>query len=477
MTTSKGLSDRSLSDSRIANVAAVTWDVETDVLIAGAGGTGLAAALAAAEDETLTVTILEKADEPGGNTALSTGMIPAAQTRFQQAAGIDESPDDMAADILEKNDHEADDEMVYRLCRQSRHLIHWLVDECNVELEFVDDFKYPRQSEYRMHAPPGRHGSYLVEDLLDELDSRDNIELLTNVPVQQLVADDGDVRGVVAGDRRTESIKAQKVLLATDGFGANQRMVETQIGDAESDLLYYGADGNTGDGIHWGHSLGGEIACMDAYQAHSTVIVDGGIRSRYSIIMLGGILVNENGVRFGDESKGYSAFAEDILAQPGGVAYKIFDQRIYDAVDSQFDDFEEAAPFYNRGETVTDLAESLNLDPSQLRETVEQYNTVASSDDADRFGRTEGLAPISPPVYGIKVQPALFHTQGGLVVDEHARVCREDGTVVENLYAGGGAAVGISGHGADGYSSGNGLTTAFGLGRLAGIHIRKTLAE
>ncbi|WP_254838891.1 FAD-dependent oxidoreductase [Natronomonas marina] len=471
---------RTLEDetTEVVPASEVSWDVETDVLVAGAGGCGLVATLAASENPDLRVTLLEKTGEPGGNTELSTGMIPAAGTRFQRAAGIAEAPNDMAQDILEKNDYEADEDIVQHLCEESRALVHWLVDEWDVSLHFVDDFRYPKQSEFRMHAPPGRKGANLVGELVDRVDAQPNAELLTNTPIRQLVAEDGAVTGVIAGKRHREAIKARKVVLATNGFAGNKRMIDEWCPEIE-DALYFGADGNTGDGIRMGAELGGDLACMDAYQGFASVIQGVGIHSTYAAIMKGGIMINADGERFGDESRGYSAFAVDVLRQPNGVAYKLFDQEIFDELAGQFDDFDEAVELdgYERGESVEALADRFEFDAETARETLETYNEAAASGGPDTTGRTDGLKPLSPPLYGAEVTGALFHTQGGLVVDEHGQVLREDDSVVENLYAGGGTAVGISGHGAGGYLSGNGLTTALGFGKLAGDHAREALSN
>jgi len=466
-------------DVEVVPSSSVSWDVSTDVLVAGAGGTGLVAALAACENPDLTVTVLEKAPEPGGNTALSTGMIPAAGTRFQEEAGIEEAPEDMARDILEKNDYRADEEMVHHLAENSVDLIHWLVDDWDVTLHLVDDFKYPKHSEYRMHAPEGRNGANLVVELVDRIEAEPNTELLTNAPVTSLVAEDDGVAGVVAGERRKEYIEAGRVILATDGFAGNKRMVWDFCDEEIGDALYFGADGNTGDGIRWGAELGGDLACMDSYQAHATVAHQTGALSTYAIIMNGGILVNERGERFGDESAGYSEFAIDVLRQPDGVAYEIFDERIFERLEGEFDDFDEAVDLgaYHRGDTVEDVAGTIGCDPAATAAAVERYNDAVASDEPDETGRTDGTHALSSPFYGTKVTGAMFHTQGGLVVDEHARVLREDGSTVENLYAGGGVATGISGHGAGGYLSGNGLTAALGFGRLAGIHARESLSN
>lgn len=476
--TSPELRDRTIDDStpEVLDVADVTFDVETDVLVAGGGGTGLVAALAAAGRTDGTVTVLEKSHRLGGNTSLSTGMIPAAGTRFQREAGIDEAPTDMARDILEKNDYEADEELVHHLCSESKHLVHWLVDDWDITLQFVDDFTYPQHSTYRMHAPPGRNGENLIEELADRIEATDNVELLTHTPVRKLVADGDAVVGVIAGETHEEAIETKKVILATDGFAGNRRMVETHCGRI-ADALYFGSDGNTGDGIRWGAALDAELACMDSYQGHATVVQGTGALSTYAVIMNGGFLVNERGERFGNEAKGYSALALDVVEQSGGIAYEIFDERIFEKLEGEFDDFDEATELgsYVSAPDVETLAETLGCDPDGTAAALESYNESLRADEPDEVGRVDGRTVLEPPFYGATVTGSLFHTQGGLVVDEHGRVCKTDGGVVENLYAGGGTAVGISGHGAGGYLSGNGLTTALGLGRLAGMHAGSTV--
>lgn len=465
------------AESELVSAEDVSWDVATDVLVAGGGGTGLVAALAASEADDLTVTVFEKSDDVGGNTALSTGMVPAAGTRMQADAGIEETPADMARDILEKNDHKADEEMVHHLAAESRHLVHWLVDDWGITLNIVDDFRYPKHSEYRMHAPEGRNGENLVAELEAHIQETSNVELLTNAPVRKLVVQNDRVVGAITGERRTEAVKADVVILATDGFGGNTEMVREHLDDAIERALYFGADGNTGDGIRWGHALGGQLACMDSYQGHATVSSQTGALSTYAVVMNGGVLVNAAGERFGNESKGYSEFAIDVLRQPDGVAYEIFDERIYKRLTGEFDDFDRADDLgaYKRADSLQALADRLGCTPDSTVATVTAYNDAVAAGEPDEVGRTDGRHTLSPPFYGAKVTGSLFHTQGGLVVDEHARVQRTDGSVVEGLYAGGGSAVGISGHGANGYLSGNGLTTALGLGRLAGIHARKTI--
>jgi fumarate reductase flavoprotein subunit len=462
-------------DAGVTPADAATFEEHADVVVAGAGGTGLAAALAACEHDAIEVLLLEKSDDIGGNTALSTGMIPAAGTRMQAAAGIEETPADMAADILAKNDHEADEAMVQHVCEHSADLIHWLVDEWDVTLQFVDDFKYPKHSEYRMHAPVGRNGENLVAELGERIEAEPNVELRTGTPVTGLVQADGAVVGV---ETPAGAVGAERVVLGTDGFAGNEAMVRRFCGEEIAEALYYGSPGNTGDGIRLGTAMDADTACMDAYQGHATVAAETELLSTYAIIMNGGIMVNERGERFGDESAGYSEFAVEVVRQPGNVAYELFDERIMEALVGEFEDFDKArdAGSYERAPDVATLAERLGCDPEATRRAVDAYNEAVEAGAPDEVGRVERRNRLEPPFYGAVVTGSLFHTQGGLVIDDNGRVLRGDGTPVPNLYAGGGCAVGISGHGNGGYLSGNGLVTALGFGHLAGTHARRSLA-
>jgi len=471
-------------ETRVRSATDVSFDEQADIVVAGAGGTGLVAALAACEDPDVSVHLYEKADKAGGNAALSTGMIPAAGTRLQQDAGIEETPADFVADVMAKNDGNADRKMVEHLCETNIDLIHWMVDEWDITLHLVSDFKYPKHSEYRMHAPDGRNGENLVAEFVERISEQPNIAFHTQRPVTGLVAEDGAVCGVLV-DSITEdgelendptAVAAEKVILATDGFAGNTEMV-TEYCDEMVDALYYGSPGNTGDGIRLGKELGGTLACMDAYQGHATVAADTETLSTYAVIMNGGIMVNSDGERFGNESAGYSKFAVSVVQQPGNIAYEIFDKSIFDSLRGEFEDFEKAIELgsYIHGETLSEIAEKLDLPVEQVNETVATYNDAVAAGEPDDTGRVDGRSVLSAPFVAAKVTGALFHTQGGLVVDKNGRVLREDGSAIENLYAGGGVAVGISGNGAGGYLSGNGLTAACGLGRLAGIDARKTL--
>lgn len=446
------------------------WTFTTDVAIVGSGGCGLTAAIAAAQNG-VEVIVFEKLSRPWSNTARSGGMIPAAGTRFQREAGINETPEDLAQDIFKKNHHTSDPEMTRHLAQTAPTMVEWLVDEVGVDLVFIEDFKYPGHSQYRMHAPPNRTGAALVTDLRQAVEKHPMAEYFSGATVVNLVADASDrVMGlVVEYGNRLERVRAKKVVLACNGFAGNPEMV-AQYCPQMANALYFGGEGNTGEGILWGAELGGSLAFMDAFQAHASVATPHNILITYALIMEGGFQVNSDGKRFGNESSGYSEHALDVLAQPGGIAWDIYDRRLH-LLGLNFDDYHQAieAGAIKHAETIEELAETCHLPEEALVQTLEDYHRFAAGELLDPFGRPD-CRRLEPPFYAAKVTGALFHTQGGLTVDFDARVLREDGSPIPNLYAGGGVAAGLSGHGAGGYFSGNGLLTAIGYGMLAGRH-------
>ncbi|HSM57884.1 MAG TPA: FAD-dependent oxidoreductase [Candidatus Sulfomarinibacteraceae bacterium] len=452
------------------------WSFDTGVAVVGSGGCGLSAAMAAAQ-QGVEVVVFEKQQRPWSNTARSGGMIPAAGTRFQHTAGIEETPEDLAADIFHKNGHTSDPEMTRHLARVAPQMVEWLVDEVGVDLVFIDDFKYPGHSEYRMHAPPSRTGAALVRDLRQAVEAHPQATLITGAAVTALAAEGDAVTGlIVEHGGREERVRCGKVILACNGFAGNPQMVADYC-PAMSDALYFGGEGNTGEGILWGMALGAGVAFMDAYQAHASVATPHAILITYALIMEGGFQVNGQGHRFGDETSGYSEHALAVLDQPEGVAWDIYDERLHQ-LGLSFADYREAldAGAIHCAPTIEALAQELHLPPDALARTLEAYHACAGGEAEDPFGRQD-CRQLQAPFYGVKVTGALFHTQGGLTVDGQGRVLKEDGRPIPNLYAGGGVAAGLSGHGPGGYLSGNGLLTALGYGMLAGRRAARTLQE
>jgi fumarate reductase flavoprotein subunit len=222
--------------------------------------------------------------------------------------------------------------------------------------------------------------------------------------------------------------------------------------------------------VLWGAALGAKLVAMSGYQGHGSVAYPHGILITWAAMTEGGFQVNANGTRFSNESLGYSEQAAVVLAQPGGIAFDIFDERIA-AIARQFEDFRQAesSGAIIEAATVENLAQRLSLPSSALAESFSEVEEAKRTGGTDRFGRSfAGVAPLAAPFKAVKVTGALFHTQGGLAVDGDARVLNADDECLPNLFAAGGAAAGISGSHASGYLSGNGLLTATVLGRLAG---------
>ena len=447
------------------------------VIVVGGGGCGLAAALAA-RDEGADVLVLERDPSPRGTTAMSTGLIPAAGTPDQAAAGIEDSPERMAADILGKAKG-GDEAIVNTLARRSAELVQWLREKHNVPLSLVTGFLYPGHSAMRMMGSPNRTGEELMA-ALNNAASAAGVDILTDATVRDLVADDsGRISAVVIErpDGAQEVIGCSALILACSGFAGNDEMVARYIPEILG-ATFFGHPGNKGDALVWGEALGAAVADMDAYQGHGGLAAGHGIPILWPLIVEGGIQVNKEALRFSNEALGYSEQAAKVVAQPGHVAWSIFDARL-DQLMRQFDDYQNAlaAGAVTEAPDIETLAQKTGLPLDALKQTLEDTEAMVKGEKTCPFGRNfTGKPPLTAPWFAARVNGALFHTQGGLVVDSNARVLRADGTPLPNLWAGGGAARGISGAGASGYIAGNGLLAATGLGYIAGQSAAKALA-
>lgn len=446
------------------------FDLATDVIVVGAGACGLCAALAA-RDGGAEVIVLERDSTPLGTTSMSTGLIPAAGTPEQAARGIVDAPDLFAADILGKAKGETDAAIVARLAEESADTVAWLQGAHGAPLTLLDGFTYPGHSVMRMMGTPNRTGSELIAALQGAAEAAGAM-IVTDARVVDLFADgDGAVRGVAyqRPDGARETLGCSALILATCGFAGDRAMVERWIPEI-ADGAFHGHPGATGDAVRWGEALGAALADMTGYQGHGGLAAGHAIPILWPTITEGGIQVNLEGRRFSNEATGYSEQAARILAQPGKVAWTILDGRI-ESVMVQFDDWQDAvrAGALVRADSVQGLADATGLPAAALAATLAQVEVLTRSQAPCPFGRTfAARPPLTPPYIAARVTGALFHTQGGLVVDRDARVLRTDGRALPNLFAGGGAARGVSGPGASGYLAGNGLLTATTLGKLAG---------
>ncbi len=449
---------------KVEDVPPDRFDLKTGTLIIGAGACGLVAALSASEARQ-DVLVIEADPVPSGSTALSAGLIPAAGTKIQQAAGITDEAALFSRDIQAKAHNENYQALVDLLTSNAAEVIDWLSDRHALPFSVVTDFDYPGHSRRRMHGLPTRSGQELI-DALRSACEREGLDIICNRRATTLYRDQDKIEGVaVTGpDATVETIACDRLILACNGFGGNRTLVAEYMPKIE-EALWFGHSGNLGEAVLWAEELGAGLQNLGAYQGHGNVAHPHGILITWAVITEGGVQVNRNGRRFWNESQGYSEAARAVLAQPGGEAFAIFDGRIA-AIARQFEDFKRAEETgaIRSAETIEDLSKELGLPSMALEQTIREIPVSGT----DQFGRSFSPPPLAPSFMGVRVTGALFHTQGGLRVDSSARVLKKDGTAFTNLYAGGGAAVGVSGKGDSGYLSGNGLLSAVVLGRIAG---------
>lgn len=453
----------------VAPAEGVAFDAEVAVLVIGAGAAGLVAALRTREAGA-EVLVVERDAVPRGSTALSAGLVPAAGTRWQREAGVEDDPARFAADIMAKADGEPDPAIAAAVAEEAGPALEWLADRHGLPFSLLQDFRYPGHSALRMHGLPTRSGAELI-DRLRQAAAEAGAEILCNAHVTTLFAEPG---GAVAGvelarpDGARERVGCIALVLACNGYGGNKALVRQHLPEL-ADALYHGHAGNQGDSLLWGAGLGAAVRDLAGHQGHGSVAHPHGILITWATVTEGGVQVNTEGKRFSDESQGYSEQAALVLRQPGGVAWTVFDARIA-AIARQFADFQqaEAAGAVLSAAGWPELAALMRVPAEALSATMAEVDW-SKLGAADPFGRDfTGVPLLQPPFLAVRVTGALFHTQGGLVIDGAARVLREDGTALPNLFAAGGAAAGLSGSRAAGYLSGNGLLSAVALGSLAG---------
>ncbi|MFH1341691.1 MAG: FAD-binding protein [Pseudomonadota bacterium] len=335
----------------------------------------------------------------------------------------------------------------------------------------LDDFLYPGHARHRMHAVPEKTGAALHARLLAAAKAA-GIAIVTEARATRLFVGGSDNIAAVEiarPDGAREVIGCKALVLACSGFGGNAELVARNIPEIAGGL-YYGHAGNTGDALLWGEALGARLEHLSGYQGHGSLAHPHGILISWALMMRGGVQVNIYGERFSDESGGYSEQAVHVLAQPDGIAWDIYDRAVHEFA-LAFPDYAEAdkAGAIRTAPDVAGLAAATGLPERRLAATLATIEACHKGQAVDRFGRDfTGVAPLAPPYQAVKVTGALFHTQGGLMIDSDARVLRCDGAAFPNLFAAGGAACGVSGPQVSGYLSGNGLLTAISFGSVAG---------
>lgn len=429
--------------------------LEVDVAIAGGGAAGMMAALRASENPSLVVAVFEKSSREGSNAAISSGSLAAGGTRFQRAAGIDDSPARHAADILAASRDEEWRPIVEAVCSVAPTMVEWIADS-GYPIEIGVDLPRAGMSVPRLHSDVGRlGGGRLMRHLRSLLDSRPNVAFVDEAPAVGLLTDDTGVGGlVVVQNGERQEVRAAATVLAVDGFAGNQRLVAEHLA-ALGTPFYGGVATSTGDALPWLAELGVPLRNLGAALRSGLVVVGHGTRVSPGLPFNGAVLVNERGERFVDEqAHGYSSLSGILQQQPGEKAALVWDATAMSATrDSEMMRESLAAGAISDVATVSELASRLGLS-----------ETATATLLLPRAGRR----PLEAPFHLAWVTHGVLASQGGAVIDPGGRVLAADGHPIPRLYAAGGTACGLAGPSSHGYLSGNGLLSAFGMGWIIG---------
>lgn len=441
------------------------------VAIAGAGACGLTAALAA-RDAGADVLVLERDKRPWGSTSMSIGAMCAAASRQHAEHGIEDSAERFVADVMARTEGRADPRLARLVAQSSGPAVDWLAEQHDVPLRLDFNWTSLGHSVPRLHMPPGRSGEELLA-LLGRAADRAGSSLMTEARVRDLHVDAQDrVRGVrlERPDGSTEDLGVGALVIATCGFGADRERVARCIPEMAG-ALYFGHEGNDGDAMRWGEALGASLADLSAYQGLGTVAEPQRVIVPHPLLLSGGFMVNLQGERFTHENANISAMCVPVIAQPRGLAWVVFDQQRHAQCLEHSHEQRQLASIgaIREANSWAGLEQACALPAGALQREHAAIEAARRAAAPDRFGRRfDDVAPLQPRYCAVRVTGALFHTQGGLVVDERAQVLRGNGSAFPNLFAGGGAARSISGPDVTGYLPGMGLCMAITLGRIAG---------
>ena len=494
---------------KTANGETVSYDA--DVVVIGAGGAGMTAAMTAA-DAGQKVVILESQAMVGGNSARATGGMNAAKTvyqdenEFDQAAGVEKTlataaekyADNETITALAKTVSEQwaayqanptgyfdsvelmeldtmvggkginDPELVKTLCEGTADAIDWL-DENGITLHNVSSFG--GASVKRIHRPVNEEGkvvsvgAYMIPLLQENCEKR-GIDIVLNTTVDTILTDaNGAAVGVSGTDKdgNTVVVNAKSVILATGGFGANLDMV-TQYKPELAGFMTTNAAGAQGQGIEMATAIGAGTVDMDQIQIHPTVEANTAALITEGLRGDGAILVNANGERFIDEVGTRDVVSAAEIAQPGSYSWLIVDQAMVDASSV-------IQGYIKKGYTVTgatyeELGKAMGVDAAAFAETMEKWNGYVEAKNDPDFGRTSFANPLNTaPYYAVKVTAGVHHTMGGLKINANTEVLNEKGEVIPGLFAAGEVTGGV--HGAN-RLGGNAVADFTVFGRIAG---------
>ncbi len=485
--------------------------MDTDIVIVGAGGAGMTAAIAAA-NEGRDVVIVESQAMVGGNSVRATGGMNAAKTpaqdenEFNEAAGVEKTLETAASEWADNEAITAlantvaeqwaayqanpegyfdsvelmeldtligghginDPALVEALCSNSADAIDWLAEQ-GIELTSVSSFG--GASVKRIHRPVDSEGktisvgSYMIPLLQSKCEEL-GVEILLNTTANKILTDaDGAAVGIEATDKNgaAVTVNAKAVILATGGFGANLDMVVEYKPDLAG-FMTTNAPGAQGQGIDMAVAIGAGTVDMDQIQIHPTVEANTAALITEGLRGDGAILVNAEGNRFTDEVGTRDVVSAAEIAQTGSYSWLVIDQAMVDA-SSVIQGYIKNG-YTVSGETYEELAEAMGVDAAAFAATMKKWNAAVAAGVDEEFGRTSFANPLdTAPYYAIKVTAGIHHTMGGLTINPQTQVLAGDGTVIDGLYAAGEVTGGVHGGNRLG---GNAVADFTVFGRIAG---------
>ena len=493
------------------NATAEDSTVDADVVVVGAGGAGMTAAITAAA-EGKSVVILESQSMVGGNSVRATGGMNAGKTVYQdenefgESAGVEKTlktaaekyADNETITALAKTVSEQwaayqanptgyfdsvelmeldtmiggkginDPELVETLCANSADAIDWL-DEHGITLHNVSSFG--GASVKRIHRPVNAEGktvsvgSYMIP-LLQENCEKAGVKMMLDTTATVILTDaNGAAVGVKAtgASGETVTVNAKAVVLATGGFGANLDMVVKYKPELKG-FMTTNAPGIQGQGIEMAQAIGAATVDMDQIQIHPTVEANTAALITEGLRGDGAILINEEGKRFIDEVGTRDVVSAAEIAQTGSYSWLVVDQAMVDASSV-------IQGYIKKGYTVTgatyeELGKAMGVDAAAFAETMEKWNGYVEAKNDPDFGRTSFANPLNTaPYYAVKVTAGVHHTMGGLKINANTEVLNEKGEVIPGLFAAGEVTGGV--HGAN-RLGGNAVADFTVFGRIAG---------
>ena len=485
--------------------------VEADVVVVGAGGAGMTAAITAA-GEGKSVVILESQSMVGGNSVRATGGMNAGKTVYQdenefgESAGVEKTlktaaekyADNETITALAKTVSEQwaayqanptgyfdsvelmeldtmiggkginDPELVETLCANSADAIDWL-DEHGITLHNVSSFG--GASVKRIHRPVNAEGktvsvgSYMIP-LLQENCEKAGVKMMLDTTATEILTDaNGAAVGVKAtgASGETVTVNAKAVVLTTGGFGANLDMVVKYKPELKG-FMTTNAPGIQGQGIEMAQAIGAATVDMDQIQIHPTVEANTAALITEGLRGDGAVLINAEGKRFIDEVGTRDVVSAAEIAQTGSYSWLVVDQAMVDA-SSVIQGYIKKG-YTVTGETYEELGKAMGVDEAAFAETMKTWNGYVEAKNDPDFGRTSFANKLdTAPYYAIKVTAGVHHTMGGLTINTNTEVLKADGTVIPGLFAAGEVTGGV--HGAN-RLGGNAVADFTVFGRIAG---------